>query len=243
MTALSNRVIVFGAAVFLTFSPAYGETLESVKKQIHERTSRLKTLSYKSHFVSVMQTPEMTIKSENDQVAQFVRQGDQMFARIEVTSNTTQRFGGQEQKIPSTMLSVSDGQYQYTYSESAGQKSAFRQKLDPAKQVNVFDTHKMFADLEKTFAIKVLPDATVDGRSCFVLEMTPKDPAAISGISKTVSYFDKGDGIIRKSDTYDQDGKATTTSTTTDVKVDAAIPPDRFKFKAPEGVTIQDMPS
>lgn len=242
MMSQSNRVILIGAAVFLAFTPAYGETLEAVKKKIHERTSRLKTLSYKSRFVSVMQTPEMTIKSENDQVAQFMRQGDQVFSRIEVASNTMQKFGDREEKILSTMLMVSDGHYQYTYSESGGQKTAYRQKLDPAKQVNVFDTHKLFADLERNFQIKVLPDGTVDGRSCFVLEMTPKDPVALQGISKTVSYFDKEDGIIRKSDTYDKDGKNTTSSTTTEVKVDAAIPAERFKFKAPEGVTIQDMP-
>jgi outer membrane lipoprotein-sorting protein len=243
MNFLPPRVLVFAAALMIAAAPASAETFDAVKKKIHDRTSRMKSLSYKSHFETQFQTPEMTIKSVNDQTAQFMRQGDKVLTRIDVTSNTTQKLGDREEKIPSTMMTVTDGEYQYTYSESGGQKSAYRQKIDPATQINVFDGNKLFADMEKNFNIKVLPDGTVDGRSCFVLELTPKDPTTIQGISKTVSFFDKDDGIIRKSDTYDKDGKITTRSTTTDVKVDAAIPPEQFKFKAPPGVTVQDMPS
>lgn len=237
-----SHLIAVVLSLVATSIPARAESFEAIKKKIHDQTSRLKSLSYKSHTTSHIQTPEMTVKSESDLTAQFMRQGDKVLTRMEVASTTMQKFGDQEQKIPSTMLTVSDGQYQYNYSESAGQKSAFRQKIDPANQISVFDGNKLFADMEKNFSIKVLPDETVDGRSCFVLEMTPKGQMAAAGMGKTISHFDKGDGIIRKSVTYDKDGKIMNTMTTRDIKVDDAIPADRFKFKAPEGVTVQDMP-
>lgn len=238
-----SHLIAVVLSLAATSMAAGAESLEAIKKKIHDQTSRLKSLSYKSHTTSNIQTPEMSVKSESDQTVQFMRQGDKVLSRMEVSSTTIQKFGGQEQKIPSNMVTVSDGQYQYTYSESAGQKSAFRQKIDPATQVNVFDGNKLFLDMEQNFSIKVLPEETMDGRSCFVLEMTPKGQMAAAGIGKTISHFDKGDGIIRKSVTHDKDGKIMNTMTTRDIKVDDAIPADRFKFKAPEGVTIQDMPS
>jgi outer membrane lipoprotein-sorting protein len=37
------------------------------------------------------------------------------------------------------------------------------------------------------------------------------------------------------------DGKPMTTMTYTDIKINPDIPADRFVFKAPEGVQVQDM--
>ena len=236
-------LIAIVLSLSVTSMTARAESLEAIKKKIHDQTSRLKSLSYKAHSNSVVQTPDMTVKTDSDQTVQFMRQGDKVLTRMEVSSTSMQKFGGKEEKILSNMLTISDGIYQYTYSESAGQKSAFRQKVDSNNQINVFDGNKLFSDMEQNYSLKVLPDETVDGRSCFVLEMTPKAQMAAAGMGKTISHFDKSDGIIRKSVTNDKDGKLMNSMTTSDVKVDDAIPADRFKFKAPEGVTVQDMPS
>jgi outer membrane lipoprotein-sorting protein len=244
MLQIVTRSIVFFAAFTLASTPALGDTLEQIKNKIHEKTSALKTLSYKTNSVSNVNTPEMSMKSVSDQFAQFSKQGDKVLSRLEIKSMTEQKFGGQEQKIPSTMMTVTDGDYQYTYNESAGQKSAFRQKVNPTNQINVFDGKRLFADLERDYQIKVLPDETVDGRSCYVLEMTPKsEMAKSSGMTRSLSYFDKEDGIIRKSVFQDKDGKTSTQMTVSDVKINPPIPADRFKFTAPAGVTVQDMPS
>lgn len=236
-------VMVVLTSVLIGSAPVSGETLESVQKKIHDLTSRCKSISFKTHVSGKIEMQGLSLATETDMAVEATRQGDKYLSRIETASAIVKKFGGQDEKTTSTILSVSDGQYNYTYTESAGQKSAIRQKADPAKDFNPFDTQKTFKDLEKDFTVKLLPDANVDGKPCFVLEMTSKGQAAQAGVTRTVSRFDKATGFSLKSETFDKDGKIMNESVTTNVKIDAQIPAERFKFKAPAGVTIQDMPS
>ena len=44
-----------------------------------------------------------------------------------------------------------------------------------------------------------------------------------------------------KNVSYNGDGKVTSTTITTEVKIDEKVDPSQFVFKAPPGVTVQDL--
>ena len=90
-----------------------------------------------------------------------------------------------------------------------------------------------------TSDLKVLPDSSSDGRAAWVIEATPKPDQA--GQGKTVIHYDKESGQMIKMITYTPDGKPMATMTYTDIKVNDKISPDRFVFKAPPGVEVQDL--
>ena len=60
-------------------------------------------------------------------------------------------------------------------------------------------------------------------------------------MSKMVTHYRKDCGQSVKTVTYAKDGKVTMTSVTSDVKVNPSLSDDRFVFKAPAGVEVQDM--
>ena len=230
---------ILACAVIANAAPrAEAESLEEVKKKIHDKVSSYKTLSYKTKTTN--QTPQM--KSNIDVKHEFMRKGDEVLSRTEYKSTTTTNLGGKEQKMDSTTLQIYDGKFSYTYSETKGQKSAFKQKVDSKDQTIPFNAAHGFKLSEQFYKLKMLPDETLNGKPVYVIEMTAKDDAMRQYIGRTLTYYDKGNGISIKSVTHDaKTGKPSSTTIVTDIKIDPAISPDRFVFKAPAGVEIKDM--
>ncbi len=201
----------------------------------------MKSLCYKLHATTEFTSPGMSAKTENDQTVEILRQGEKALLRIDIKATTVQQIGAEKQKSESTTLMITDREYTYTYTDGMGQRNATRQKLDPAKAISPLDTMGRFKEMEKDFAMKRLPDETVNGKSCYVIETSPKDAASAMPTMRTRSYFDKATGVSVKSASYDSDGKVVFSSTTTDIKIDQPISPDRFKFKPPEGVPVEEI--
>ncbi len=243
MTRIIRTGTMALSVVFLLSGAAFAESLEEVQKKLQELMSAHKSLAYKNHVVSEMNMSGVNMKSESDQSVEVTRKGDTLLSRIESTTAVVQKTGDREDKMTSKVLSVTDGQYAYTYSEVGEMKSALRQKLDHSKEFSPFDILKGFKEREKTFSLHLKPEETVEGKKCYVIEMIAKDPTAQSDAARVVLRFDKATGVGTTSTAYNKDGKIITQSTTTDVKVNPVFPADRFKFKAPPGVTIQDVPA
>ena len=55
---------------------ARADTLEEVKKSIHEKSAKFKTLQYKMRTEYEMETPQMKMKSTTTIMAQYMRKGD-----------------------------------------------------------------------------------------------------------------------------------------------------------------------
>jgi outer membrane lipoprotein-sorting protein len=94
--------------------------------------------------------------------------------------------------------------------------------------------------VRETFNVKLLPDETVDGESCYVLEFTPKAADAAMG-GRMVQYFRKDNGTIVKLVSYDASNKPSVTVTYSNVQLNPSIGADRFVFAAPPGVEVTDM--
>jgi outer membrane lipoprotein-sorting protein len=149
-----------------------------------------------------------------------------------------QSFGGQENKTEMSVTMICDGDSMYTLSTQMGQTMATKQKPDASLGG---DLKKYFEDIIAKHNVKVLPDEKIDGEACFVIEATPKDPAAAASIAKTIMYFRKDIGINVKMVGMDKDGKEVFSNISSDFKINSDIAADRFVFKAPEGVQVMDM--
>ena len=171
----------------------------------------------------------------------YQKQGNKLMSRTEQTSETEQDFGGQKMKMKSHTLTVEDGEFSYSYTNTNGQKAAVKQKLDPKTRMSPFDAMTGFKIMEETFVVKLLPEATIEGKPTYVLEASPKDEAMKAHMGKTVSYYDKKTGIAIKTVSYDPKGKVINTATTSDIQINKPIKSDLFVFKAPEGVQMIDM--
>ncbi len=224
----------------LTAAESRAESIEAVKKAIHAKVSGHRSLQFKSRSVTDMQTPQITMKSTSDLTAEYVRQGDKTLSRVESKTSSDNKIGDMSQKTEAATIDIFDGKHRYTYTESGGQKTATKRNVDPQSEPSPFDAMAGFAMMERHFDLKLLPDETVNGKPAYVFELTMKQMPAGAPVGKSKVYYDKATGISIKSLAYDDKGKVMTSTETTEVKIDPSIPPGRFTFKAPPGVTVQD---
>ncbi len=240
---MMRRAVGMAAVVILgcVLSARAAETVESLQKKIGEQTGKYKTLQYNVHMVT--EGAGMP-KSVGDGQFQAIRKGDKSLTRMETRSRMTFKAGDQEQTQEYTSTMINDGEYIYTLNDAAGQKMAMKMKPDPRMAGNdPLNSEAAFMAMTKDFNVKVLPDAAVDGKDAWVLELTPKDKdkGGNNPLSRMVTWYDKKTGLPIKSVGYDKDGKVLNTMTISDVKTNVSIPADRFVFKAPPGVEVMDM--
>lgn len=233
-------VLVLGCAV----AAKAADTLETVEKKIADQTQKYKTLQYKMHMAGEMAMGEMTHKSAMDGQFLVMRKGDKVLSRMESKSRSTYKAGeAPEQTQEVSNLMVNDGEFVYTVTESGSQAVARKTRPDPkTRGVDPLDSASAFKAMSKDFDLKLLPDATVDGKDAWAIEATPKDTKNPNmPVARMVTYYDKKTGVPAKSVGFGKDGKVVHTMVVSDVKVNADIPGDRFVFKAPPGVEVQDM--
>jgi outer membrane lipoprotein-sorting protein len=231
MRSFVMGMVVLGVAVAAV--PASAESVEEVSKKIAAASEKLKSFSAKTKMVTDMKQEGFSMTSTAEGTTEMLRKGSNFMARAEMKMVMETNAGGQVSKQESTVLTITDDAYTYTLSDMGGMKSAQKMKMQKM-QVDPMATWKESADL------KVLPDASVDGRAVWVLEATPKgEAAAMQG--KSILSFDKDTGQMIKMVANSPDGKPMTTMTLTDIKVNPDLGPDRFVFKAPAGVQVQDL--
>jgi outer membrane lipoprotein-sorting protein len=224
----------FVLGIMFVAVPASAETVEEVGKKIADASSKLKSFSAKTTMVTEMKQEGFSMSSKAEGTSEMLRKGEDFLSRSEIKTIMETNAGGNVSKQESTVLTISDGAYTYSVSDTGGMKTAQKVKMQKLDQKDPFKVWKDSADL------KLLPDATVDGRAVWVIEAAPKGPAAAAQ-GKTVLSFDKETGQMIKMIANSPDGKPMTTLTLSDLKVNADIPADRFVFKAPAGVEVQDL--
>lgn len=101
-------------------SAAGAETLDEVKKKIHDKLSGYKTLQYKMQTKTNMVTDQMTMKSTMDMTAVFMLKDGKVLSRLESKTKGISKFGEMEQKMDSTSLMINDGEFLYTLMDMMG---------------------------------------------------------------------------------------------------------------------------
>jgi outer membrane lipoprotein-sorting protein len=235
MSRRIGLVALAGLMCGLCTAVVWADDLATVEKQISQAWDKHKSMTAKINMSSSMDMGGTVMESKGEGIMELMRKGDKTFYRMELKSTMPQPVGA-EAKMEQNMLSILDGEFAWMLSEMSGQKMAMKTKPDPRM---TGEPKAMFAEYRKDHELKLLPDDTVDGKKAYVVEATPKDKAAGSG--KALLYFDKESGAMLKMVAQTPDGKPTMTMTYSDVKYDVDINPDRFVFKAPPGVEVQDM--
>lgn len=114
----------------------------------------------------------------------------------------------------------------YTTTEVMGQKS--KQKGKPSLEQNALPPggSALIEAMDAQMVLTPLADAKVGEFDVFVIEGKPRDAAM--PFSKSIFYIDKGLGIQRKSEIYQQDGTIGITVTFTNVQLNSSPSPSLF---------------
>jgi outer membrane lipoprotein-sorting protein len=233
-------VTILGAA-----SSAWAaDTIESVEKKLAELIAAHKSIQCKQKSVSDVTTEQMHVKTDLDMTVRYERRPEKNYvSRIEGRSNMVTRVKEEpERKDKTEILTVFDGKFTYILSKNEQMTSAMKQKHDPRTAQNPFDAEAMFRQMHKDFTLKLLPDESVDGKSCWVVEAVPKDLEKMGDMmARSLTSYDKKSGLALKTVVYDRKGRITTSVNVSDIRFDEDIPDDQFEFKAPAGVQVMDM--
>ena len=207
------------------------ETIDEVSKKIAAASEKVTAFSAKTTMVSEIKQEGFSMVNKTEGTMEMLRKGGDFLVRAETKGVAETNVGGQTTKQESSVLMINDGAFAYSVTEMAGNKSAQKMKVEKP-DADPFKAWKADANL------KLLPDATSDGMAAWVIETTPKSTDA--GQGKSVIHFHKESGQMIKMIAYAPDGKPMTTMTFSDVKLNGKIDPERFVFKAPPGVAVQD---
>ena len=224
---------------------AVAETVESIEQKVlaaHEKVT-----SYTADFdmVSTMgQVPPAMKSTASGRMESLNKDGVLRF-RAEMVN----KVQAGPQPMEAKTLSVFDGIYLYTQTETMGQTVAMKMKLDDVQigqgGMTPLGPKAMFEQLRKTFEVAVAPEEQVNGRDAYVLEMTPKavpgQAAPPAGFGKMKLYLDKETGVTLKMVMSDQAGSPIMTQTYKNVKINPTVEPSRFVYTPPPGVTVMDM--
>ena len=213
-----------------------GDTTEAVEKKLIENWSKVQSLSAKLVMSADMGSEDQKGSAKGEGTFEYMLKDGKALFRNEM--KMTQEFGG-AQKMETSTLTISDGQFAYMLTDGMGQKMAMKRKAGEGGSGNP-GGKEVFETLKKDNDLKLLPDDKVDGKDAYVIEAVPK-AAEPTGPSTMVFFFHKDTGMMLKMVGKDKSGKQLMTMTYSDVQVNPKINPDRFVFKAPEGVQVMDM--
>jgi len=217
---------------------AADERVDATQKRIAKVWGEVESISATFTMKQRVDTNEMSIKTDGTGTFEYQKKGEKHVYRMEMKTHSVQVVGGQEIKSDAEILTIDDSQFLHTLSAQKG-SPPFAMKTN--SQPKSWGGDKAaFDQMDKQYTLKLLDDATVEGRPCFVIEATPKKPSG-AAIAKMLSYYDQGTGMMIKSVSLNKAGKPTQEMAYTDLKFNKGIAADRFVFKAPEGVTVMDM--
>lgn len=234
----SPRRIAFGAALALAACAGMvsaAETADSARKKISAKVKDIKSFSAKMKTVTTMDTPAYKLNQHSEGTFEYMVKGETRLSRSETDDATETNIAGNSTKTKRKLLSVMDGKFAYTLIDENGQKICNRMAVKPEP------ANDPFASYDEAFNMKLLPDETVDGKPCWVFELTYKNKMLAQQAGRQVHYYQQDSGVMVKAVGYGPDGKIASTTTISDVKLNPKLPEDHFAFKAPPGVEVQDL--
>lgn len=230
---------VCAVALGLAVSAAADEKVDKAAKELDQQFAKIKSYTSKSKTVTDYEFgPGHTQKAEMVGTMEWLRKGDKALMHAVIKSNTVTTEGGQTTKTSTTITTVSDGEFLYMLNDDGGQKTVIKNRAMLASDSR---PSALFAQIGGYYVITLQPDETVDGADCYVFEMKMKPMEGVPPSGRQLVAYGKDNGLSVRSEAFDANGKRILSSTTTDIKLNADINPDRFKFEIPEGAQVSDM--
>jgi outer membrane lipoprotein-sorting protein len=237
---MMKKTAVVALAVAMSFclgGGAYGETLEEVEQALVASSKNLKSYEADMTISGTMSMEGFSMVTSGTGHTEYMQVDGKQLSRSDMSTSMVTTAGGQETSMDSKSQVITDGEFAYTMSETMGQKMATKTKVQPGTTGAA--SEGMFTAMADANNLKVLAPESVDGEEAFVIQITPKESGPAGGSS--VMYFAKKNGMWLKMVMRGPDGKPMQTVTLSNIKVNGDIDASRFKFVAPEGVTVTDM--
>lgn len=233
------RCSLLALSLFALAASAAADTLEEAEKAVTAALGKHKTITFTSFTKSEMDMGGAKFTSESTSKIEALRTPSGF--KLRADSKYKNVMGGEgANTMEGANLMIYDGEFMYMLNDMMGQKMATKDKAT-ADLPNPFDGGSLFKSLKQEFELKLLPDEQVEGEACYAVECTPKGGSASQdSIARIVNFLSKKSGVSLKSVVYDKGGAAMTTTTTSELKLDSDLAPNRFEFKAPDGVTVMD---
>jgi outer membrane lipoprotein-sorting protein len=216
-------------------SPTPG-SVEEAEKSIVERFGAIQSLA-------ATLTNEESQEIEGKQVAkvitrqvEWIRQGQRFLYRAEARAKTTQTDAHGPSTRESSSTTVSDGEKVVRLTDQDGKVSAVQRKADVTVTP---DVHAMFEQLRRDSTLKRFPDVKVGLDDCYAIQVVPKDKKE-SDVLQTMIYFRKDIGLDVRTVVYGKKNQPIFTSSTTNVRLNPTLSPDRFVVTLPDGVELID---
>lgn len=207
--------------------------IDTVEKDIFEKMKATKSVQAKLSINADMSDEHMkrTMTGQGQVIA--ARQDNKLFQRSEQKLVQSMKVGDQDMNQDITQTMVSDGEWTYTISDTSMGKQCNKFK-------NPADEPMPFQELRASYDLTLLPEETIDGAACYVIQATPKaNTPQASMQSKIVLSFRKDSGFSARTAMFGADGKQQLETKFTDIVLNKDIPMDQFK--APEGVDCNDV--
>ncbi len=211
------------------------DTLDSVEKQLTDKAHKATSVRAKVKTVTDTSNPAMSFKSTMEGTYEMVFNGKRGSMRSETTSVTTTKMGDQETKMEAKSVMVTKDGKGITLTEQDGQKMAMKLPGSPEP----VPTGSMFEEMKKSYDLKLAGEEKVIGRTCWVIEGTPKTQDGMTGNSKY--WYDQDSGFMLKMESMTADGKPMSSTTYTDVEFGVKIDDSRFSLDIPEGYQVMDL--
>jgi len=249
MNRLSNRTGLSGlrrarlgcwcVVLLAPASPAGAKTIEAVEKELVQKHDRTKSYTARMETTYDMDLGQGNrMKSQSKGTMEWLRRGPKCLFRTETKGATSNLISGNETTSKMLWTTVCDGDFVYALVDTDGRKTATKTRAQPAQ---TYDVKSTFNTWREDYTLKLLGDEKFDGTDCYVIQATPKKKNAHNPIGKQKFWFRKDLGMMVKMVGFGRNNQPAMTSTTTDVKLNVDIKPDRFKFKLPEGVQLMDL--
>lgn len=237
-----KRSMLIAAAMIvlvgLSTSTIADEKVDNAINDLDGRFAKIKSYTSKTETMTDNEFgPGHTHKTEMTGASEWVRKNKKALMRSEAKHKTTETLDGKTTTTPSTLLTIDDGEFLYVLTEDKDKKMVMKNK---SMAMSMHTPKGYFQQFKSYYVIKLLDDAKVNGNACYVFEMKMKPMEGMPPSGRQLAYFQKDIGLQVKSEAFDAKGKLTLRSISTDIKINADISSDRFKFKSPEGAQVID---
>ncbi len=231
-------VVVCTALLGFNVTAVADEKVDQAIEELELRFAKVNSYTAKMKAMTDSElSPGHTHKTEMVGAAEWMRKGEKALMRSDTKVKTTETQAGQTKQTTSTITTVIDEEFSYTLTDQEGQKTVIKSQAAPA---SMHHPKGVFEQYQKYYNVKLLPDEKVNGHDCFVFEARMKPMEGMPPSGRQLMYYQKDNGLQVKSEAFDADEKLISSSVTTDIKLNADIPAERFKFEIPEGAQLMD---
>lgn len=226
-----------GQAAAPAAQPTQVETVESVEEKILALRGRVKSFTATIDVKFDSSQGDAWVKSHTYGPMAYFFDGDKVLYRIDMTVETKQIGGGEDEETTETQTLMSDGEYMYQFGTQRGAKKAYKARID--KLQSSVPSPEFFFFLRRDYNLSVLPDEQVDGKDCWVIRAAKISEEEVLQL-KTLTYFRKDIPLMVKTVNYDRFDNVMQVTKICDIQIDVPVDPKQFVFHLDPDVELQD---